>query len=42
VPMIFVEDLTIIKPRARRRRNAEATDSDEMLDVRFNMSGYLR
>jgi len=42
VPMIFVEDLTIIKPRARRRRNAEATDPDEMLDVRFNMSGYLR
>lgn len=42
VPMIFVEELTVIKPRARRRtRNQESTPVSE-LDIRFNMSGYLR
>ena len=42
VPMIFVEELTVIKPRARRRtRNQESVAISE-LDIRFNMSGYLR
>lgn len=42
VPMIYVEELTVIKPRARRRtRNQESVSISE-LDVRFNMSGYLR
>lgn len=42
VPMVFAEDLTIIKPRARRRRNNQAVDDGQALDIRFNMSGYLR
>ncbi|HMB60467.1 MAG TPA: type II secretion system protein GspM, partial [Xanthomonadales bacterium] len=42
VPMIIIEELTVIKPRARRRtRNQESTPVQE-LDIRFNMSGYLR
>lgn len=42
VPMIIAEELTIIKPRARRRVNNQAVSSETELDVRFNMSGYLR
>jgi general secretion pathway protein M len=41
VPMIIVEELTIIKPRLRRRTR-DAAPVAEALDVRFNMSGYLR
>ncbi|HLF32052.1 MAG TPA: type II secretion system protein GspM [Xanthomonadales bacterium] len=41
VPMIIVEELTVIKPRARRRTQ-QAVVIAEALDVRFNMSGYLR
>lgn len=42
VPMIIAEELTIIKPRARRRVNTQAAGADAALDIRFNMSGYLR
>lgn len=42
VPMIIAEELTIIKPRTRRRVNNQVVSADEALDVRFNMSGYLR
>jgi general secretion pathway protein M len=41
VPMIFAEELTVIKPRTRRRSN-QAVANDGSLDIRFNMSGYLR
>lgn len=41
VPMIMVEDLNIIRPRARRRVGAEVVETAEALDIRFNMSGYL-
>ncbi len=41
-PMIFAEELTVIKPRARRRSNQQAADNVQALDIRFNMSGYLR
>jgi general secretion pathway protein M len=41
-PMIFAEELTAIKPRARRRRDQQAADDNSALDIRFNMSGYLR
>ncbi|HET6565634.1 MAG TPA: type II secretion system protein GspM [Xanthomonadales bacterium] len=41
-PMVFTEELTVIKPRARRRRNDQATNDGQALDIRFNMSGYLR
>ncbi len=39
-PMIFAEELTVLKPRARRRGNQVA--DAQTLDIRFNMSGYLR
>jgi len=42
VPMIIVEELTIIKPRVRRRAANQPDAADLALDVRFNMSGYLR
>ena len=42
VPMIIVEELTVIKPRIRRRANNQPDVGAEYLDVRFNMSGYLR
>jgi general secretion pathway protein M len=43
VPMVIADELTIIKPRARRRRsNAAQAEAGQPLDIRFNMSGYLR
>jgi len=42
VPMIIVEELTILKPRTRRRDAEQPGTSRQALDVRFNMSGYLR
>lgn len=42
VPMIIAEEVTVIKPRARRSRNNQAARDVRALDVRFNMSGYLR
>jgi general secretion pathway protein M len=42
-PMIIAEEVTIIKPRSRRRRaNSQQSDAGELLDIRFNMLGYLR
>jgi general secretion pathway protein M len=43
VPMVLVDDLNVIRPRARRRgRNNEEVVQTQALDVRFNMSGYLK
>jgi hypothetical protein len=43
VPMIIADEVTIIKPRSRRRRTNDPEPAPgELLDVRFNMSGYLR
>jgi general secretion pathway protein M len=42
VPMIIADEVTVIKPRARRRRANEPPDTGTLLDIRFNMSGYLR
>ena len=41
VPMIIAEELTVIKPRSRRSRRDDEPSST-VLDIRFNMSGYLR
>jgi len=41
VPMVLTEELTVIKPRARRRTNNLVTQAQTALDIRFNMSGYL-
>lgn len=40
-PMIFTEELTVIKPRARRRNVNQSADT-QALDIRFDMAGYLR
>lgn len=43
VPMVIADEITIIKPRTRRRRSsAQEPETGELLDVRFNISGYLR
>ena len=43
VPMVIADEVTVIKPRARRRaRNNQQTPVQKSLDIRFNMSGYLR
>jgi general secretion pathway protein M len=42
VPMVIADEVTVIKPRSRRRANRKATSSNPTLDIRFNMSGYLR
>jgi len=43
VPMIITDEVTIIRPRARSRRASDKTDEGApVLDIRFNMSGYLR
>ena len=42
VPLVIAEELTVIKPRSRRRRSQEDENADVLLDIRFNMSGYLR
>jgi general secretion pathway protein M len=41
IPMMIVEDLNIIRPRARRRVGNTLVEAAETLDIRFNMSGYL-
>lgn len=42
VPMVLAEELTVIKPRTRRRRaNTPQVQTQTALDIRFNMSGYL-
>jgi len=41
VPMVIADEVTVIKPRTRRRSNNQATRVRAALDIRFNMSGYL-
>ena len=38
-PLMLVDDLNIIRPRARRTRDSQAQGA---LDIRFNVSGYLK
>jgi hypothetical protein len=42
VPMIIADEVTVIKPRSRRRTAAQEPEAGTLLDIRFNMSGYLR
>jgi general secretion pathway protein M len=42
VPMIIADEMTIIKPRTRRRSSSRIQVSQDSLDIRFNMYGYLR
>ena len=41
VPMVIADEITVIKPRARRRANRDTQNRQSALDIRFNMSGYL-
>lgn len=41
VPLIIIEEMTIVKPRTRQSRRNQQQDAG-LLDVRFNMSGFLR
>ena len=43
VPMVVADEVTVIKPRSRRRRSSSREpEAGQLLDIRFNMSGYLR
>ena len=43
VPMVIADEVTIIKPRSRSRRSRnQGPETGQPLDIRFNMSGYLR
>ncbi len=43
VPMVLIGDLNVLRPRAtRRNRGANQPAPQQPLDVRFNMSGYLK
>lgn len=40
-PQVLIDELNVLRPRARRGRNGEQP-SLQPLDIRFNMSGYLK
>jgi general secretion pathway protein M len=43
VPLVIADELTVIKPRSRRRSSRQSVqETDTALDIRFNISGYLR
>ena len=43
VPMVIADEVTVIKPRTRRRvKRDQPAPVQNTLDIRFNMSGYLR
>lgn len=42
VPMVLVDDLNVLRPQSRGRRNTPGPEPVQPLDVRFNMSGYLK
>lgn len=43
VPMVLVDDLNVLRPQARGRRNNNGEPQPvQPLDVRFNMSGFLK
>jgi len=41
-PLMLVDDLNIIKPRTRRRSRTTQPQAQGALDIRFNVSGYLK
>jgi general secretion pathway protein M len=42
MPLMLVDDLNIIRPRTRRTTRGKQTAAQGQLDIRFNVSGYLR
>ena len=41
-PLMLVDDLNIIRPRTRRRTRGAQASPQGALDIRFNVSGYLK
>jgi general secretion pathway protein M len=41
-PLMLVDDLNIIRPRTRRRARNAKPETQGALDIRFNVSGYLK
>jgi general secretion pathway protein M len=41
-PLMLVDDLNVIRPRARRRTRSAQVETQGALDIRFNISGYLK
>lgn len=41
-PLMLVDDLNIIRPRTRRRTRGAQPTAQGTLDIRFNVSGYLK
>lgn len=41
-PLMLVDDLNIIQPRTRRRTRGGEVELSGALDIRFNVSGYLK
>ena len=41
-PMVIVDDLNIVRTRVRRSARGGAAEDADPLDIRFNMSGYIR
>ena len=41
-PLMLVDDLNIIRPRTRNRTRGKPVASQGALDIRFNVSGYLK
>jgi general secretion pathway protein M len=42
MPLMLVDDLNIIRPRTQRRTRNQPAETQGELDVRFNVSGYLK
>jgi len=41
-PLMLVDDLNVIRPRTRRRARGAQAAAQGALDIRFNVSGYLK
>lgn len=42
IPLMLVDDLNVIRPRTRSRSRNRQAQTQGALDIRFNVSGYLR
>ena len=42
VPLMLVDDLNVIRPRTTRRVRGQQVEEQGALDIRFNVSGYLK
>jgi len=42
MPLMLVDDLNVIRPRTNRRSRNQQVQTQGALDIRFNVSGYLK